>query len=184
MRLAISSNGPDLESAVDPRFGRCAYLTLVETETMEFEAFSNPNISAGGGAGIGTAQMVVDRGAEAVLTGNIGPNAFEVLNQAGIAVYTGVAGTVRQAVEDFKAGKMTTTSAPTAAGHFGMQAPARGYGGATPGPAPFIPGTGTGSTAGKPGPGPLRSGTGTGPGRRRGEGRGRRGCGKGGGPRW
>ncbi|WP_458012151.1 NifB/NifX family molybdenum-iron cluster-binding protein [Candidatus Solincola sp.] len=183
MKIAVSSTGPDLESAVDPRFGRCAYLLFVDTDTLEFEAVSNPNVSAGGGAGIGTAQMVVDRGAKAVLTGNVGPNAFGVLSQAGIAVYTGVAGTVRQAAENFKSGGMTTASAPTVGGHFGMQPPAGGPGGTIPGTAPFFPGPGTGLGAGMPGPGPFYPGAGMGPGRGRG-GWGRRGCGGGGGWRW
>lgn len=61
MKIAVPSSGPDLESAVDPRFGRCAYLLFVDTDTLEFEAVFNPNLSAGGGAGIDTAQIVADR---------------------------------------------------------------------------------------------------------------------------
>ncbi len=196
MKIAISSSGPDLESTVDPRFGRCAYIVFLETDTMDFEAVPNPNVSAGGGAGIGTAQMVVDRGAKAVLTGNVGPNAFGVLNQAGIAVYTGVGGTVRQAVEDFRASRMTAASAPTVGGHFGMQAPTGGPGKPGPGPAAgfretdmttggVFPGAGTEPAAGVYIPGTLHPGPRTAPGKGRGRGRGC--CGgrdRGGGPRW
>ncbi|MFW6114098.1 MAG: NifB/NifX family molybdenum-iron cluster-binding protein, partial [Actinomycetota bacterium] len=113
MRIAVSSSGPDLDSAVDPRFGRCAFLIFVETETMDYEAMQNSNASAGGGAGISTAQVVADKGIEAVITGNVGPNAYGVLNQAGITTHTGAAGTVRQAVESFKAGGFGTTQSPT-----------------------------------------------------------------------
>ena len=184
MRIAVSSSGPDLESAVDPRFGRCSYLLFVDPDTLEFEAVPNPNLSAGGGAGIGAAQMVVDRGAKAVLTGNVGPNAFGVLNQAGIAVYTGVTGTVRQAVEDFRAGGMDVTSTPTVGGHFGMRPPTGGPVGTTPGPTTNFPGVGMGPGGSMPGPGSFYPGPGMGPGKGRGGGRGRRGCGGGGGWRW
>ncbi|MGQ9476724.1 MAG: NifB/NifX family molybdenum-iron cluster-binding protein [Actinomycetota bacterium] len=184
MKIAVSSSGPDLESAVDPRFGRCAYLLFVDTDSLEFEAVPNPNLSSGGGAGIGTAQMVVDRGAKAVLTGNVGPNAFGVLSQAGIAVYTGVTGTVRQAVENLKAGGMSSTSYPTVGGHFGMRLAAGDPGQTQPGPAPFFPGVGMGPAGGMPGPGPFYPGGGMGPGRGRGGCRGRVRRGGGGGWRW
>lgn len=176
MKVAISSSGPDLDSAVDPRFGRCAYLIFVDTESMQYEAVSNPNVGAGGGAGISTAQMVVDKGAQAVLTGNVGPNAFGVLSQAGISVYTGISGTVRQAVETLRSGGVNATSSPTVGGHFGMQPPAASPGAGGPGPSPFYPG-------GVAGPG--YPGAGMGPGGGWGGGRGRRGGrGCGGGRRW
>lgn len=174
MKIAVSSNGPDLDSVVDPRFGRCAYLVIVDTENMQHEAVSNPNVGAGGGAGISTAQMVVDKGAQAVLTGNVGPNAFGVLDQAGISVYTGISGTVRQAAERFKAGGMSSTTSPTVGGHFGTQPPAVSPGAAGPGPSPFYPGSIVG---------PGYPGAGMGPGGGWGGGRGRCG-GRGGGRRW
>jgi predicted Fe-Mo cluster-binding NifX family protein len=168
MKIAVSSSGPGLDSMVDPRFGRCAYLVFVDTETMEFEAVANPNVSAGGGAGISTAQMVIDKGARAVVTGNVGPNAFGVLNQAGVSVYTGFTGTVKEAVEGLKAGGFNAASSPTVGGHFGMQQPpgsTAGPGGV--GPFPGFPGTGMGPGWGGGG------GRGRGFGRRGGGGRGR-----------
>jgi predicted Fe-Mo cluster-binding NifX family protein len=90
VKLAITSSGPTLDSQVDPRFGRAQYLLIVNTETLDLEAIENPNVTAGGGAGVQAAQMVVSRGAEAVLTGNCGPNAYRTLSAADIEVYAGV----------------------------------------------------------------------------------------------
>ncbi|RLC94325.1 MAG: dinitrogenase iron-molybdenum cofactor biosynthesis protein [Chloroflexi bacterium] len=119
MKVVVSSTGPDLSAQVDPRFGRCQYLVYVDTETLQFEAVENTNIAAGGGAGISTAQAVANKGVQAVLTGNCGPNAYQVLASAGIQVITGVTGTVRDAVEGFKAGRFQSTSEPTVGPHFG-----------------------------------------------------------------
>ncbi len=76
MKVAASASGPDLESAIDPRFGRCQYLTIVDTDSMEFESMPNQAASAAGGAGMQAAQLVVQKGAKAVLTGRCGPNAY------------------------------------------------------------------------------------------------------------
>jgi len=164
VRVAISSSGPDLDGSIDPRFGRCAYLVFADTQTMAFEAVPNPNVTAGGGAGINTAQMVIDKGAEAVITGNMGPNAFGVLNQAGIPVYTGATGSPRQAMESYASGAFSATQSPTVGGHYGTQAPppATGPGGA-PSPSGGFPGPGMGGGMG---------GGGRGMGRGRGSGRG------------
>jgi len=171
VRIAISSSGPDLDSAVDPRFGRCAYLVFADTQTMAFEAVSNPNVSAGGGAGINTAQIVIDKGAEAVITGNMGPNAFGVLNQAGIPVYTGATGPLRQALESYDLGAFAATQSPTVGDHYGTQMPAAGMGsGSAPGPTGGYPGPGMGTG---PGTGSGMGGGGGGMGRGRGGGRGR-----------
>lgn len=119
MKVAITSSGPTLDSQVDPRFGRAQYLLIVNTETLDVEAIGNPNVAAGGGAGVQAAQMVVSKGAEAVLTGNCGPNAYRTLTVADIEVYAGVSGTVRAAVEAFKQGQFSPLSGPTVPGHFG-----------------------------------------------------------------
>jgi len=86
---------------------------------MQFEAIENSSAMASGGAGISAAQTIVGKGTQAVLTGNCGPNAFEVLAAAGIEVVTGVAGTVQDAVRDYKAGKYQTSSQPNAATNSG-----------------------------------------------------------------
>ena len=83
MRVAVSSTGEDLSAPVSPVFGRCPSYVFVDTDTLQFEAFPNSAMSASGGAGIQAAQMVADQGAQAVITGNVGPNAFNVLASAG-----------------------------------------------------------------------------------------------------
>ncbi len=120
MKIAITSSGPDLSSTVESRFGRCAYFLVIESDTMEFEALENPNSALGGGAGIQSAQMMVDKGVRAVLTGNCGPNAFSIFNAANIQVITGVQGVVRDAVEQYKSGGYTPTQNPNVSSHFGM----------------------------------------------------------------
>lgn len=122
MKIVVSAAGKDLDAEVDPRFGRCQYLAFVDTDTMEFEAIENAAMAAGGGAGIATAQTVADRGAKAVLTGNMGPNAYEVLSQAGIQVLTGVSGKVKDVVEAFKSGSLSESSGPTVGAHHGTGA--------------------------------------------------------------
>lgn len=106
MKLAVSAQGPDLDSALSPVFGRCPYYIVVDTDTMDFQAFLNPAMGAGGGAGIQAAQLVASQGVGAVLTGNLGPNAFQVLQAAGLPVFTIQGGTVREAVEAYKAGQL------------------------------------------------------------------------------
>jgi predicted Fe-Mo cluster-binding NifX family protein len=119
MRIAVTSTREGLDSQIDPRFGRAAFFIICDTETMEFVAVENEN-AAGGAAGIGSAKRVVDEGAEAVLTGNCGPNAERTLSAAGVKLYTGVAGTVAQAVELLKSGKLTAAEKPNVQAHFGM----------------------------------------------------------------
>ena len=120
MKVVVTSQGQDLESMVDPRFGRCQNFLFVDTETMEVEAIPNPGRTAAGGTGIQAGQFVADKGAEAVITGNVGPNAAQVLLGAGIKVFTGAAGTVRNAIEKFKEGKLTQAAGPTVKDHFGL----------------------------------------------------------------
>lgn len=120
MKIAISASGTDLDCQVDPRFGRSQYFIIVDTDTLEFEVIENPNVSAIGGAGIQSAQMMAEKGVQFVLTGNIGPNAFQTLASAGIQVITGISGTVREAIQLFKSGQFQAIGGPTVPGHFGM----------------------------------------------------------------
>jgi len=120
MKIAITSTGNSMDADIDPRFGRCQYFAVGDPDTMEFEFIENASMMAGGGAGISAAQGIVDKGVKAVLTGNCGPNAYHVLDAAGIQVITGVSGTVKQIVEDFKTGKFKATSQPNVKAHFGM----------------------------------------------------------------
>ncbi len=121
MKIAISAVGQSLDSQVDPRFGRCQNFVIIDMDTMEFEAIANESAAAAGGAGIATAQMIAGKGVEAVLTGNCGPNAFGVLNSAGIKVMTGATGTVHEAIESYKAGKLQASSQASAGAHSGMK---------------------------------------------------------------
>ena len=120
MKICVTATVNSLDAQIDPRFGRCAYLVIVDSETMKFEAI--PNIAAGatGGAGIQAAQTITSKGVKLLMTGNVGPKAFQALSAAGIEVVTGSYRTVRDAVEKFKRGKLSKTGAPTVGGHFGM----------------------------------------------------------------
>ena len=121
MKLCVTSSGQSLEDAVDPRFGRCQYFILVDSESMEFEAIQNPAISAGGGAGTRAGQLVAEKGAQVVLTGNVGPNAFNTLQAAGLKIVVGLLGnTVGQAIEGFKAGEYDYVNDASVGAHHGM----------------------------------------------------------------
>jgi predicted Fe-Mo cluster-binding NifX family protein/NAD-dependent dihydropyrimidine dehydrogenase PreA subunit len=120
MKIAVTSTGPELDDSVEARFGRCPYFLIIDTDTMQFEAIENPNIALGGGAGIQSAQLMSEKGVTAVLTGNCGPNAYNVFGQAGIQVIVGVGGPVRNAVEQFKTGALSSASGPNVASHFGI----------------------------------------------------------------
>jgi len=119
MKVAISATGSTLDADVDPRFGRCQYFIIADTETLQFEVVENSSAAASGGAGISAAQAIVGKGVKAVLTGNCGPNAYEVLSSAGIQVVAGVSGKIKEAIEIFKSGKFQSSSQPNVPGHFG-----------------------------------------------------------------
>ncbi len=162
MLLAISCAGPDLSSPVDARFGRCRYLLVLDSETGGYETIENPHMGAAGGAGIRTAQMVVDKGVRAVLTGNMGPNAWNVLSSAGVEIYTGLTGTAESALAAYRQGSLASAASATAKAHSGMGE---------------APGMTAGLTPPTQGPGPVQGfgmggGAGGGPGRGRGRGKG------------
>ncbi len=120
MKIAISSEGPNLEVNVDPRFGRCKYFIIVDTDTLEFEAVDNSNNMTSGGAGIASAQTVSNKEVNAVLTGHCGPNAYQVLEASEIQVITNVSGKVRDAIEYYKKGQFRLASGPTVDAHHGI----------------------------------------------------------------
>jgi predicted Fe-Mo cluster-binding NifX family protein len=126
MKIVISSTGETLDAQSSPVFGRCPVYVFVDTETggadqpLQYEAVPNPAVSAPGGAGIQAAQFVVGQGAQAVISGNLGPNAFQVLQAAGVAVYTTPGGTVGEVVAAFQAGQLAPVSQATTAAHAGM----------------------------------------------------------------
>jgi predicted Fe-Mo cluster-binding NifX family protein len=119
-KIAVSANGPSLDAEVDPRFGRCQYFIIADPETMEFEAIDNASAMASGGAGISAAQMVAGKGVAAIITGNCGPNAHQVLSAAGIEMITGASGKVKDVLESYRAGKLKASSQPNVPDHFGM----------------------------------------------------------------
>lgn len=120
MKIAISISGNDLSAEIDPRFGRARGFLLVDDTVKGFEYLANPSIDTSGGAGIQTAQMVVDRGTEAVITGNVGPNAYRVLEAAGVKVFTGASGKADEVLAEYKSGKLVTAGSATVGEKFGM----------------------------------------------------------------
>src|SRR4030042_6263851 len=112
MRICITSEGNTLDSKVDGRFGRCQYFIIADPDTLEFEAVGNPNVESMGGAGIQSAQLVASKQIKAVVTGNVGPNAFQTLQAAGIEVFTGASGTVKEVIEKYKKGGFKAASSP------------------------------------------------------------------------
>jgi len=121
MKICVTAQGNDLDSQVDPRFGRCQYFIVVDTETMKFEAIDNPNIGATGGAGVQAGQLMASKQVKAVLSGNVGPNAFQSLQQAGIDIMSGVSGSIREAIEKYKKGEFKPIQSPSANSKSGMR---------------------------------------------------------------
>ena len=121
MKICITATGKNLDAQIDPRFGRCPYFLLIDTETMDFETVSNESAMAAGGAGIQAAQRVAQAKAKCVITGNIGPNAFQTLKAADIDVITGVSGMVQDIIEHYKSGNLKKTLEPTVGTHFGKE---------------------------------------------------------------
>lgn len=120
MKICITSQGDKLDSELDPRFGRCKYFLFVDKDTLEFEAIENPNIDAKGGAGIQSGQFVAGKEVAAVLTGNVGPNAFETLKAAKIDVVTGLTGSVKEAIKKYKNGEFEASQGPSVSSKFGL----------------------------------------------------------------
>lgn len=119
MKICVSAASNRIDSPIDPRFGRCPYLLIIDSENMQFEVIQNLASGATGGAGIQAAQTIARTGVKVLITGNVGPNAFQALSAAGIKIVTGASGTVRETIEKYKRGELSETGAPTVRGHFG-----------------------------------------------------------------
>ena len=120
MIIAVTSMGADLADDVSSRFGRAPYFLLLDSESADLlEAIENPNVSAGGGAGVQSSQILADKGVQAVLTGNCGPKAFQVFAAAGIDICTGASGSVLDALRDYKAGELQSAAAANVGSHHG-----------------------------------------------------------------
>ena len=120
MKICITSQGDSISSEVDPRFGRCQYFIIADTETEEVQTVKNSNIDSMGGAGIQSGQFISEKKIKIVLTGNVGPNAYQTLKAAGVEIITGVSGKVADAIEKYKKGEYKTTDGPSVDSHFGM----------------------------------------------------------------
>ena len=121
MKVAVSSSGQDLNSHIDPRFGRCAYFLVVETDDMSFEVFDNESAGLGGGAGIQSTQFIISKGAKAVITGNCGPNAVKTLSVGGVEVFLGNTGIGRKVLQKLKNGELTSTNIANASEYSGLK---------------------------------------------------------------
>jgi len=119
MKVALSAYGRDLDAQIDPRFGRCAYFIIVDTDDMSFEAFDNESIALGGGAGIQSAQFVASKGAEVVITGNCGPKAVSILSAAGITLFVDQTGTVKEVIARYNNRELISTTDANVSDHYG-----------------------------------------------------------------
>ena len=119
MKVAVTSQGPDMASEIDPRFGRAQYFIVVNTETAEFVVHDNAqNLNAAQGAGVQAAQNVIELDVEAVLTGNVGPKAFAILRAGDIKIYIGATGSVKNALSQFQADQLECVSEANVEGHW------------------------------------------------------------------
>lgn len=119
MKIAVTAQGDRTTDGVDLRFGRAQQLIVIDTETNDVSAHDNTiNLNAAQGAGIQTARNIAELGVQAVITGNVGPNAFKTLNAAGIKIYLTARQTVQEAVERFKQGQLNEASTPNVQGHW------------------------------------------------------------------
>ena len=122
MRLAICSQGEGLASPVDLRFGRCPYFVIVDTDSGEIiKSITNSGAAASGGAGSLTTRLLLSEKVDAVVVGNLGPNAATALGAAGIEVYGGITGTVEDTLEIYRQGKLTPITGATVNSHFGSR---------------------------------------------------------------
>lgn len=119
MNIAVTATGNTLDDQVDPRFGRCPCFLVVDSETLHVTALENANATAGGGAGIQSAQLMAQHNVDVVLTGNCGPNAFKTLEAADIQVVVGIDGSARDAVQRYKTGELAATTKANVTSHFG-----------------------------------------------------------------
>ena len=120
MKIIVTATAPEIEAPVDSRFGRGAYFVVVDAETMHWQAHANQGVDAAGGAGSQAAQFAAQQDAEAIISGDFGPNAYIALAAAEIKMYLlGASKTVQEAAANFAAGKLEQVNAPTGAGHHG-----------------------------------------------------------------
>ncbi len=123
MKVLVTATAPGLDAEIEPRFWHAAYLTIVNTATLEWEAMPAPAMPNVHSAGTRLSLLATHQGITATISNDYGPNCYIVLEAAGIPMYlAGACRTVREAVEQFKAGKLTAVHAPTSAGPQGATA--------------------------------------------------------------
>ncbi len=129
MKVCVTAGASGLDAPMDPRFGRCPYFVIVDTDSMSESSIANSNVNATSGAGIQAAQQIAREGANALITGNIGPNAMQTLSAARIDVYQYQgAGSVREVVEKFKRGELAKIADASVPAHAGMGPGGQGMG--------------------------------------------------------
>jgi predicted Fe-Mo cluster-binding NifX family protein len=113
MKLCITSTGKDIKANIDTSFGRCPYFLIIDTATNAIEDITNSAASQTQGAGIAAAQLISNKGVDAVLTGYVGPNASTALREADIKVYEGASSqdTVKEALAKFNKGEFSEVPA-------------------------------------------------------------------------
>jgi len=119
MEIVVTAYGTDLDAPTSPVFGRSPVYVLVDIETMQVKAIENPATGTLRGAGFQAAELVVERGAQAVVAGNVGPNAFAILQASGVPVYLSAGGTVREAVKAYKIGRLQCMEKANVSTHSG-----------------------------------------------------------------
>ena len=120
MKIAVSSCGIFLDSPIDPRFGRCDYFVIVDTTDMSFEVFDNDSVALTQGAGVQSAQFVVSKGAQAVITGNIGPNSIRALSAVGVEVVLCQTGSIKDAILKYQKGLLKSVNSANVRDQYGM----------------------------------------------------------------
>lgn len=121
MKICLTSVSENLDAEIDPRFGRCKYFIVADPKSMTFKSIPNIANTSGSGAGIQAAQTLANENVSILITGNVGPKAFQALSMGGIKIITGVSGKVREAIEKYNNGLLSATNQPTVGEHFGLK---------------------------------------------------------------
>lgn len=121
MKIGISATEKTLDAAIDPRFGRCRYFLIIDTDTDSFEVLENDQHNASGGAGIQAAEHLAKKNVSVVITGNVGPNAYHTLTAANIKIITGATGSIQDVLIQYKNDELDDTTHPTVQSHHGMR---------------------------------------------------------------
>jgi len=117
MKICFSASGQDEKSMLNSRFGRCPYFLIFDDKDEKWTTVDNQAAAAFRGAGISAAQKVVDLGCQAIVTGNMGPNAFNVMNTSGVEIYLGDLGkSVADNLKRYKKGELSELSSPRGMG--------------------------------------------------------------------